>query len=189
MILSILICSLTERMGKLGALLRTLDDQIDNINGRPKKVEVLIEVDDGEKKGGLPTGSKRNKLVRKARGKYIVFIDDDDEIPGYYVSEILKAAKSNPDCIGINGVITTDGVNEKKWYISKEYGRWYEKDNVYFRTPNHISPVKREIALKVPFPPVSSGEDSDYSTRILPLLKSETIIQKPMYNYIFKTKR
>jgi len=129
-------------------------------------------------------GTKRNKLLQQAKGEYIVFIDDDDQISHDYVSKILQACKSGFDCIGISGIITTNGSDKRQWHISKDYGRWYTgNDGTYFRTPNHISPVKRELALQAGFPEISFGEDAEYSRRLLPLLKTETKVEGNIYHY------
>lgn len=133
-------------------------------------------------------GVKRNKLLQLAKGDYVVFIDDDDMISHDYVSKILAATETNPDCIGISGTITFNGGNRKQWHISKEYGHWYEKNNIYYRTPNHISPVKRELALQAGFPEISFGEDAEYSSRLLPLLKTEVIIPGDLYEYRYVKK-
>lgn len=131
-------------------------------------------------------GVKRNKLIGLAKGEYIVFIDDDDHISPDYVRLILEACETGTDCIGINGIITTNGLDKRQWFISKEYGRWFTgADGTYFRTPNHISPVKRELALQAGFPEISFGEDAEYSRRLLPLLRTETIISQPLYHYDF----
>ena len=87
------------------------------------------------------------------------------------------------DCVGINGVITFDGEKSKRWSISIKHGHWHETDEMYFRTPNHISPVRRSIALQAKFPDISYGEDMEYSKRIFPMLKNEVCIEKPLYHY------
>lgn len=143
-------------------------------------------------KGMISTGKVRNMLLDEANGSFVNFIDDDDEIMPRYLTSILAAIGRDPssDCIGINGYITFDGVNRKSWKISKEYGwPWYEKDNVYYRCPNHISPVRREIALKVAFPDIYNGEDAAYSQGILPYLKSETLVEEEIYHYKFVSKK
>jgi glycosyltransferase involved in cell wall biosynthesis len=80
-------------------------------------------------------GDKRNDLLELSEGKFIVFIDDDDEVDTEYISLIINTIKSNEDidCIGMKGIITFDGANERKWIISKQYGSWFERDNVYYR--------------------------------------------------------
>lgn len=128
-------------------------------------------------------GTKRNKLLEQAKGDYIVFADDDDSLAYNYVEKILEAIESGPDCIGISGVITTNGKNEKPWHISKDYGHWYEANGVYYRTPNHISPVRRELALAAGFPEIQFGEDAEYSRRLLPMLKTEVKIPGILYYY------
>lgn len=131
-------------------------------------------------------GVKRNKLLEKATGDYIIFADDDDSISSDYIEKILKATETNPDCIGISGTITFNGGPHKQWHISKEYGSWYQKGAVYYRTPNHISPVRRELALQVGFPEISFGEDAEYSKRLLPLLHSEVVIPGNLYHYDYQ---
>ncbi len=120
-------------------------------------------------------GTKRNNLLSLATGKYVVFIDDDDIISNDYIEKILKACKKNTDCIGISGVMVVDGLKKINWHISKEYKTWHDEGGVYYRTTNHISPVKRELALMVGFPETTFGEDFDFSMRLLPLLKTAIV--------------
>lgn len=176
--LSILIASMPLRKWKLNRLLAILEPQIRD------HVEVIVDTS-----MDYNIGTKRNKLLDRAKGDYIVFIDDDDLVSENYVDKILTATEGNPDCIGISGTITTNGKNEKQWHISKEYGTWYTKNTVYYRTPNHISPVKREIALKIRFPEISFGEDAVYSRNIHPHLKTENLVTGNIYHYKYRSKK
>ena len=137
----------------------------------------------------MTTGAKRDSLLHTAQGKYIVFIDDDDQISENYVALIKQAAMSEPDCIGMRGYMTTNGADMRKWSISLAHGKWYEENGIYYRTPNHISPVKKEIALKAGFPDKSFGEDAEYSENILPLLKTEVYIDEEIYHYRFVSQK
>jgi hypothetical protein len=60
---------------------------------------------------------------------------------------------------------------------------WFEEDGVYYRTPNHICPIKTELVRIVDFDDVAWGEDYPFSQRIKPLLKSEVEIEEPLYFY------
>lgn len=131
-------------------------------------------------------GVKRNNLLKMASGDYVVFVDDDDTISDNYIKLILEAMGA--DCIGVSGIMSTNGTNFQQWHISKDYGSWHEKDNIYYRTPNHISPVRREIALRVGFPEIVHGEDYAYSMGILPFLKTENKIKENIYHYQYATK-
>lgn len=172
--LSVLIATMPSRIDSFSKLWHELFKQCLYI----RNVEILNDIS-----MHYNIGAKRNSLLQLAKGEYIVFIDDDDHISPNYISLILEACKSGADCIGINGKITTNGYNERQWFISKEYETWHEANGIYYRTPNHISPVRRELALQVGFPEVSFAEDAEYSQRLLPLLKSEVLISEPIYHY------
>lgn len=191
MILSVLITSMYKRAGMLASILRHLEIQIEGCNAKDI-VEILTNVDYGESQGGKSTGQKRNELVIQATGKYIVHVDDDDAIPPYYIEELLKAAMSDADCFSISGVINTDGRNEKVWHISKDmpYAARFDLEGKeeYTRYPNHICPMKREIAIQVPFPHQTIGEDYAFATVLHneKLIKTEYRIDRfPMYYYKF----
>jgi len=173
--LSILICSLQERADKLRKLLNRLEPQ------KTEEVEILIELDNRERS----TGEKRNALIEKAAGEYIAFVDDDDLVSTDYIQKILAASETSPDCIGMEGLITFQSKNiTRKFIHSMKYSSWFTKDDVYYRCPNHLNPVKRDIAKKVGFLNISVGEDHDYSNRLFPLLKTEVYIQEPIYYYL-----
>ncbi len=177
--LSILICSLWERAGDLARLLGVLEKQV------TKDVEVLTEIDSRQ----ITTGAKRNILLQRAKGKYVVFIDDDDLISESYVSDILEAAKSDPDAIVFNGWVTTDGENKRRFKLSKDYP-YTTKENIYYRYPNHIVPIRATIAKKFKFPDVVYGEDYKWATKIhnSKLIKTEVKIEKELYYYLYKSK-
>ena len=178
-LLSILICSLHKRIDKLSNLLSTLNPQVDS---HPNQVELIVNMDNKM----LPTGKKRQLLLDQASGEYIVFIDDDDHIDHEYVSLIISALTTKPDCVATTGWYTSDNGEKTIWFLSKDLEN-ENKNGYFYRTTNHISPVKRELALEVGFKPISFGEDADYSARLKPLLTSETKINKLIYHYDFKS--
>ncbi len=188
-ILSILIPTLPERKHFLDEILKVIKDQL-NILLAHDKVEILVD----ERARHITTGTKRNDLLQKARGKYVWFIDDDDDIYPYAINDILEACTKNPDVIGINGIMTTDGSKQIDWEI--RLGHPYkavQKDGkeYYLRHPNHITPMKREHAIKVKFPDKTTFEDYEWAKQIndAGYLKTQEIIDKPIYHYKFRSKR
>ena len=106
--LSILIASLVSRT----ELYRTLASHLkQQMQGLEDQVELLVLTDAKE----VSTGVKRQKLLERAKGEHVVFIDDDDWVPDYYVREMLHACSFGMDCVAINGTMTTDGTNEISW--------------------------------------------------------------------------
>lgn len=178
--LSILVCTTTARKHFLDRFIDAITPQLNY------RVELLVESDNGT----MAIGRKRNILLDKAKGKYICYFDDDDLPSTDYVQKILKAIESNPDCCSLEGLYTVDGNNPTLFRHSLDYKQWETANEngktVYYRCPNHLNAVKREIALKVRFDDKrSNGEDKDYSDRIRPHLKTESKIEGVIYHYLF----
>lgn len=174
--LSILVCSLASRADKLQRLMNALQPQIND------DIEIVIKTDSGE----IQIGKKRNLLLAEAKGNYVSFVDDDDLVSNDYVKKIIDAISSKPDCCGLQGIITFQGQTPKMFIHSLKYKEWFEQNNIYYRCPNHLNPIKRELALQVKFPETSFGEDRDFSTRLLPLLKEERFIPGVIYHYLYE---
>ena len=182
--LSILVCSIVTRKPFLERLMLCLEPQLID------DVELLVACDDGE----ISIGAKRNYLIEQSTGDYVCFVDDDDTLGSTYVSDIIAAMDQKPDCIGflvrrlVNGKPDPkDAIHSLRfaaWGETKQDGKTY-----YCRTPNHLNPIRREIAVKVPFKAIDFAEDRDYSQRITPLLKSEVYIDKPLYIYDYRSQR
>lgn len=185
-LLSICICAIQERIGLLGDLMRRLHNQMDACNAH-ELVEVLVELDNKE----TPTGTKRQRLLERAKGVYHAAIDEDDYVYDWYIEEMIRACKSGCDCVGMTGIMTTNGSKKIEWRISKDYDNVTIKENnvpIYLRHTNHLSPVKTLIALQVGFPPKYNAEDGAYSNGLKGKLKTEYKIQREMYHYRFSTK-
>lgn len=184
---SILICSLESRKQKLDHLLRSLYVQL--LALEPKwcaEVEILFDIDNRE----VSTGEKRNRLLDKARGKYIAFIDDDDHVYDNYILNQLVAMKYDCDCIASQGHYSVNGGHKTLWKLSKDYADHDAQENgvaILYRRANHLSAVKREYAIQARFPHISNAEDKAYSAALNQYLKTETTILEPIYHYDYET--
>ncbi len=173
-LLSILICHLPEREKQFNNLLISL------INN--DSIEVISE---NSPRGIISTGIKRNKLLNEASGEYSAFVDDDDSVSEDYTELIINAIKTKPDCVGMCGLLYRPDTPIWQFRHSITVNRWCKdkKRHIYFRTPNHLNPIKTEICRKVMFKDLTIGEDKDYSDRIKQYLKTEVFIEKPIYFY------
>lgn len=176
--LTILVCALESRPKQLSELMAVLGPQL---VGQP--VSVIVESDAGE----MSIGAKRNVLLSKATGKYVAYVDDDDMVDPAYVSLVLNAIKTGggPDCVGMCGYIMQGGQRTWQFRHSITVGHWCKdkKARIYFRTPNHLNPIKSVFAKQVPFPETSFGEDRAYSDAIRKYLQTESFIEHPIYYY------
>lgn len=174
--LSILIPSLNERKQTLEALRAELDRQIGK-----RSVQVAHMADDRQ----LSIGQKRNMLLMQSVGEYVAFVDDDDTVSVDYVEKVLAALTRNPDCSSLTGQIVFSDGYSRPFIHSLRYDRWIDdhEGKVYYRPPNHLNAVRRDIAVKVGFPAINSGEDRVFSMGIRPLLRTEEWIDGIIYQY------
>lgn len=189
MILSILIPTLADRAHFLNELKENIERQSSS-SGKKHLVEVLTD----DRDRSVTTGEKRNSLLSRASGEYTWFIDDDDYIHEGAIQKVLDATEKNPDVIGINGSMTTDGKNSVGWEI--RLGHPYkaiQRDGkeFYLRFPNHITPMKRIHALTVSFPHKTIFEDYEWAKKLNDsgVLKTQEVIDEQIYLYKVRTKK
>lgn len=184
--LSELLCDLFRQCGELKGYQNYLKQNCSITIFDFDNVEVIIALDNQEN----TTGAKRQLLLEQAKHEYCASIDCDDAIYPYYIEEILKAIKEGADCIAFSGIYTMDDQDRTEWRLAKDYTNCTIKEGrqkIFLRTTNHLSPVKRELALKAGYPDKSNAEDKEYSLRLNPHLKTETKIDKLMYWYRYSS--
>lgn len=165
--LTICIPSYAARTETLFRLVRSLQAQ-----PRSNEVEILVATDGGH----TVVGAKRNRLVSAAVGRYIVHIDDDDEVAPNYIPAILEAIDANPgvDAICLRGVRTNPSREEVFFdYVVGGVDGVFGEDRALWRTPNHLCPIRAELAKAVPFPRRTRGEDLEWGKAIKPFLRSQ----------------
>lgn len=147
-------------------------------------IEILF---DDAPRGVISIGKKRQLLLERARGEYIVYFDDDDWPKPYYGSSILNALMEKPDCVGFKIAMTTNGKNPETCIHSLRNKIWEFKNGIYLRNVTHFNPVRREIALQVGFEDIRFGEDKIYSDKVTHLCKTEVFIDDYLFDYRYST--
>lgn len=132
-------------------------------------------------------GTKRNKLLERATGDYLCFIDADDDISDNYIEMLLDGTKTNCDCMSLRGEYSVNGVFDGLFEHSIRYDKWETVDGPikYLRCPNHLNMIRSDIAKQFKFPEVNWGEDAKWSFAIQNsgLLKKEYYIDETLYYY------
>ena len=179
--LSILICTLTDRLSFLHNLLNELYHQ------NPScliKCEILTNSDYYLSS----IGSKRNSLLQQARGEYVVYLDDDDNISTNYLEQIFVGIEQGVDHIGIAMMYMPDNGPHQLVLCSKDH-KWEQKNGIFYRSAQHVCPVRAEIAKQATFPEISFGEDKAYADQITPMIKTEYLITEPIYYYKYRSNK
>jgi len=181
-LLSILIPTMESRLPLYTRLHEELTRQA-SLPGAGPAVEILSLSDDGSEK----IGTKRNQLMDMAKGRFLVFVDDDDRVSPDYVALILAAIRENTaaDCITFSGEMTFCGHQPRKLVYSLKYTDWYESNGDYVRPPGHITPILTDIARRYRFAKIDYSEDVDWAMRICRdrALQQEARIDGVLYYY------
>lgn len=151
-------------------------------------VQVLTLTDGGD----VPIGAKRQALLRQANAQWVSFVDDDDLVAHDYVRRILSVIRSPdpPDVIGFrvwyfeSGVLAGQAISSyrAKDIPSLDSRAWVQRQE---RQPNHLNPVRRELALRVGYRAMNFGEDADYAERLAVLKPREVFLDWTAYEYLF----
>ena len=182
-------------MEKLIALLGTLYPQQSSTSG---SVEILISSDNF----AASLGVKRNQLVRAAKGRYIVNLDDDDSVSDQFIERVISAVRDSdgvsnpPDVIAYNSIATinhgnpflvTTSISDNYLKTAKEDieqarivdGKWIS----ITRPPWHWCCWRRELAAQFQFPDGTVDEDWYWLRQILPAVKEAVHLKKALHFY------
>lgn len=187
--IAILIPTLPARRPLLARLMGRLGPQLAAANGRA----VVLTLEDG---GQSPVGAKRQRLVEACRTPWLAFVDDDDLVSWDYLPRVLAGVDSGADVVGFWLRHYVDGRLAGVSVHSLACGHWHTVPPAepgglarHYRTPNHLNPVRRELALDVGYRPMSVGEDADYSRRLFArhgAAMREWTVKRTLYLYLYR---
>lgn len=178
--LTVLIPTLGQRERKLEGLLNVLLPQTEVYGGR---VRVLALWNNGE----YSVPALRQALVDATITDYMCFLDDDDMVPKYYVSEIVRALEYRPDYVGWIVQYRPGNDHARLCYHSLQHGGWFERDGSLYRDLSHINPIRTNIARRVDFRKARRFKAEDRvwvdQVRNLKTVRREVYIDRVMYYY------
>lgn len=179
-LLSVVICSIPERIHSLSVMLTELQRQISN-----HPVQILVLTDNKH----MTIGKKRQLLNVMAFGKYIVHIDDDDRIEPDFIHELMNIINMGKEvdviCFHVNVNIDNEPTKLCIYHKDCVYQNCLQ---VYFRTPNPRCCFLRYLAVMIPFKNISFAEDDDWAYRMKHHIKQQVSINKILYHYDYVSK-
>lgn len=189
--LSVLITSVSDRHGMVAPLLADLRRQSE---GKP--VEILFLSDNRRRS----LGSKRNALKDLARGRFLAFVDDDDQVAADYVETILGAIEANPaaDLVVFDLMRLVNGEKDRVVKFGVEFEP-ASTPEVHYRKPHERMVWRSDLARSIPHPDTSrmtgieaqglapspdlTFEDAAWAKAMAPLVRQQVRIDRVLYWY------
>jgi glycosyltransferase involved in cell wall biosynthesis len=180
---SILVPTIPQREESFRRLMGILLPQLAEHRGA---VRVIAWRNAGEK----TVGELRDALLAASDADYVCFIDDDDLIPEYYVTEIMIALSTRPHHVGFQLAYYLDGRLEEIVDHSLRHQGWERtSEGRLVRDFTHIDPILRETAQAGRFAQARRyrAEDRAWCKQVRPHLQGrpEAYIDKIMYHYLW----
>lgn len=155
---SILIPTIPGRDGGLLRLVESIREKVARICPS-LRYQLCINFDNKE----MSIGTKRQALLEEAKGKYLSFIDDDDEITDAYIEDLWITVQGGYDTMRLRGQMSQyTFVHSTEMTLSSPMAT-LEEPPVFQRPPNHLNPMLADVAKLVPFKNAVYGEDLDWT--------------------------
>jgi hypothetical protein len=152
---SVLIATIPGREKKLQSLLSSIREKVSRI-APELRLEICLDFDNYESS----IGDKRQRLLQRAAGKYLCFIDDDDDITDQYVEDVQAMIRGGFHTLRLRGkmreyfFVHSIAVKLTDPMATKDY---------FQRPPNHLNPMLSDIAKMIPFKNAARGEDLEWT--------------------------
>ena len=123
------------------------------------KIEICIAFDNKE----MSIGMKRQSLLQQAKGRYLSFVDDDDEITDAYLEDLVSTIQGEYSVMRLRGKINQFTFTHS---LANKMTDTMARGEVFIRPPNHLNPMMSDIAKMITFRDSHKGEDLDWALRL-----------------------
>jgi hypothetical protein len=179
---SVLIPTMPGRETGLQKLMDSIREKVNRICPS-LRYEICLAFDNKE----LSIGAKRQLLLDKASGKYLSFIDDDDDITDEYIQDINECIAGGFHTMRLHGFMK--GYDFVHSLDVKLTDMMATQDNppIFQRPPNHLNPMLSDAAKFVPFKNAVHGEDLDWTISLFKagFLKTQYKSDDSRVHYIY----
>jgi hypothetical protein len=177
-ILSILTPTIRGRESHLSKLQTNIEDQSLKLKNSAW-IEHLVLCDNRARS----IGAKRQALVDIARGQYIAFVDDDDDVAPDYVESLLKAAQTGADVITFRQRAIYNGLESEVHFGVNNQDGQFNPGGITLRAPWHVCAWKRERVEGCLFSEVNFGEDLVWCLQARKRIRTAHHIDKILHTY------
>jgi hypothetical protein len=155
---SVLVPTIPGREQSLESLLAGIREKVARLAPH-LRVEYRVNFDRREKS----IGRKREELLQEAQGRYMSFIDDDDQMTDAYIEDLRATIAGGFHVMRLRGQI-----QQYTFTHSTEISLTspMAAGEVFLRPPNHLNPMLTDVAKLIHFGDAVRGEDLDWTIRL-----------------------
>ena len=177
---SFLLPTIPGRESSLQALIASIHEKAARL-APGLRYEITVDFDNRE----ASIGAKRDRLCQGAKGKYIAFIDDDDEITDAYIEDLRDTVRMNSPVMRLRGQIAQYTFTHS---LANRIDGVMARDDVFLRPPNHLNPMYADVAKLIHFRDAHRAEDLEWTIRLARsnFLKDEFVSDPSRIHYIYK---
>jgi hypothetical protein len=155
---SILIPTIPGREKGLDALVASIREKVARLVPQ-LRFEFCLAFDNRE----TSIGMKRQKLLEMAKGKYLSFIDDDDDITDAYIQDLWSMIQGGFHTMRLRGQMSEYNFVHSTEVTMTTPMASDDEPPLFQRPPNHLNPMLADVAKLVPFKDAVHGEDLDWT--------------------------
>jgi glycosyltransferase involved in cell wall biosynthesis len=179
LVLSVLVCGTPRRLESHATpLIRKLEKQADGL-----PVEILYLLDNKKRS----VGYKRQALLDIAKGDYVSYVDDDDDVADNYVSAILEGAKFGSDVVTFDQCADINGAVGLIRFGLGQPNEAFKPGGIALRGAWHVCAWKRSIAQTAKFPDLMDGEDWRWAEQLCLKATTSTHVDAVIHLYRFRS--
>jgi glycosyltransferase involved in cell wall biosynthesis len=128
-------------------------------------------------------GEKRQGLLNLARGKYIAFCDDDDDVADCYIDRLLDAAQSCAHVLTFHQNARWNGQESLVKFSIQHTDEPFQPGGVTLRFPWHVCAWRQDVARSAVYPSTNWGEDAIWVEQLRGMRLTEAHIPEVLHYY------
>lgn len=172
--LSILTPTIPGREKQAQALSEKMTSQIGTL-----PVEHLILSDNRR----CSIGAKRQRLLDIARGEYIAFVDDDDDVSDDYVVSLLAGIETGADVVTFEQRAIYNGLESKVVFKLGQQDGPFVPGGITTRAPWHVCAWKRSKVKRCQFGESNYGEDKEWCLQARQMVRTTVHLPLILHTY------
>ena len=136
--------------------------------------------------GSCGAGNARNRALSEAKGEYVCFVDSDDLINPYLLSECYKQIVNKPDIVIFGAKTLKANKIKSGQYSCKNFPKKFSIKKIFnFHTISYNKIYKNSFLKQnnIQFGTSKTGEDQIFTIKSLILAKDIRILKKDLYIY------